>query len=170
MMTGDRAGAGAPAVALQAPAAEALRVLLVEDGEPADLAERLAAAALTPRRVVLAEALAPGSSPLEEPCDLVIACLPAAHGAEALLMRLRRLLPAPAVLLLADGVDAQRELALLRAGCTQVLGAARSTRSRAIRRPRRAGASCSRPATPTAGSGRADARRRAIPRPAMVVL
>ncbi len=121
MMTGDRAGAGAPAVALQAPAAEALRVLLVEDGEPADLAERLAAAALTPRRVVLAEALAPGSSPLEEPCDLVIACLPAAHGAEALLMRLRRLLPAPAVLLLADGVDAQRELALLRAGCTQVL-------------------------------------------------
>ncbi len=124
-MTGDRAGAAAPAVALQAPAADALRVLLVEDGDQPDLAEGLAAAAVTPRRVALAEALATGPSPLDEPCDLVIACLPAAHGAEALLIRLRRLLPAPAVLLLADGVDAQRELALLRAGCTEVLGDAR---------------------------------------------
>ena len=123
-MTGDRAGAQAPAVALQAPAADALRVLLVEDGEQPDLAQGLAAAAATPRRVALAEALAPGPSPLDEPCDLVIACLRAGHGAEDLLDRLQRQVLAPPLLLLADGVDAQRERALLRAGCAQVLGAA----------------------------------------------
>jgi PAS domain S-box-containing protein len=58
--------------------------------------------------------------------DMVLARLPGGQGAEQLLDELQRSSAALPLIVLADGVDPAREMALLQAGCAEVLDGARS--------------------------------------------
>ncbi|MDE2120968.1 MAG: hypothetical protein KGJ64_09765, partial [Betaproteobacteria bacterium] len=62
---------------------------------------------------------------LEAGCDVIVAELTRGEDAQRLLEQLRRREPAPPLVLVACELDPDREIALLRAGCAEVLDARR---------------------------------------------